>query len=49
MALGGGLDVKINDSWAARIIQADYVMTRFGDSSTQNNARLSFGVAYRFK
>ena len=46
MALGGGMDVKLSDAVAVRLIQADYLMTRFG-GSTQNNARLSFGLVLR--
>jgi opacity protein-like surface antigen len=33
MALGGGLDVRVNDRFAIRVVQADYLMTRFGESS----------------
>jgi len=46
-AIGGGFDVKLSNSFALRALQADYVMTRFG-GETQNNARLSFGVVYRW-
>jgi len=45
MALGGGLDVKISRRTAVRLVQADYLMTRFGDQ-TQNNVRLSFGIVF---
>lgn len=47
MALGGGVDVKVGLHTAVRAVQADYLMTRFG-GSTQNNARLSFGLVFRF-
>jgi opacity protein-like surface antigen len=47
-AIGGGLDVKVADYVAVRIIQADYLGTRFG-GTTQNNARLSFGIVFRAK
>lgn len=33
MALGGGLDVRASDALALRVIQADYLMTRFDESS----------------
>jgi opacity protein-like surface antigen len=46
MALGGGLDVKVHDKIAIRLIQADYLLTRF-DSSNQNNARVSAGIVFR--
>jgi opacity protein-like surface antigen len=44
---GGGLDVKLTDGLAWRVIQADYLLTRF-DGSTQNNARFSTGLVLRF-
>lgn len=50
--LGGGVDVKANDSIAVRVVQADYFMTRFegptGSTESQHNLRLSFGVVFRF-
>lgn len=42
-AFGGGLDLKLSENVSLRMIQADYVLTRFG-GSTQNNARLSVGI-----
>lgn len=47
LAVGGGLDVKLSRRVALRLVQADYVMTRF-NSDTQNNARLSVGLVFRF-
>ncbi len=51
MALGGGLDVNVHDRVAIRLIQADYVLSRFegfsGQVENQHNARLSFGVVFR--
>ena len=46
-AAGGGLDIRLSDAVAIRAIQADYLMTHFG-GERQNNARLSFGVVFRF-
>lgn len=46
MALGGGLDVKASSAVAIRIIQAEYLMTRFG-GETQSNARISAGIVLR--
>ena len=46
-ALGGGVDIKLNDAFAIRAVQADYLMTRFLDER-QDNLRLSFGVVFRF-
>lgn len=42
-AIGGGLDLKLSDSVGLRLIQADYLGTRFGGNS-QANLRLSFGL-----
>ena len=51
MALGGGLDITATDNIAIRVIQGEYVMTRFniiGVATNQNNARISAGVVFRF-
>jgi hypothetical protein len=47
MAIGGGFDIRISDLVAVRALQADYLMTRFGDAR-QNNVRLSTGIVIRF-
>ena len=47
MTLGGGLDWYATRHIGVRLIQAEYYMTRFS-SQTQNNARISAGVAFRF-
>jgi hypothetical protein len=47
MAIGGGIDTELMKGIHWRIIQGDYLMTRFG-SNTQNNARLSTGIVLRF-
>ena len=49
---GGGLDVTVHRHFAIRIIQAEYLMTRFQDYSTgttasQNDMRLSAGLVFR--
>ncbi len=55
MAFGGGLDIKIHRHVALRLIQAEYLMTRFVDRSTdagvtapQNDVRISAGLVLRF-
>ena len=53
MTAGGGLDVKVHHHIAIRIIQAEYMMTRFADLTTgirqrQNDVRLSAGVVFSF-
>lgn len=50
---GGGLDFRIRRHFAFRIIQAEYLMTRFtdyntGNAGTQNDIRLSSGIVFRF-
>jgi outer membrane protein OmpA-like peptidoglycan-associated protein/opacity protein-like surface antigen len=53
MTAGGGLDIRVHRHFAFRIIQAEYLMTRFdnqdtGESGSQNDMRLSSGVVFRF-
>ncbi len=43
---GGGVDLRINDRVALRLIQADYLMTRFSNTR-QDNIRLSAGLVLR--
>jgi hypothetical protein len=47
LALGGEIDVRINDRVAFRVIQADYMLTRFV-GLRQDNIRLSTGLVFRF-
>lgn len=47
MTVGGGLDWNATQHIGIRIIQAEYLMTRFL-SETQNNARISTGVVFRW-
>jgi len=52
VAFGGGVDAKINDRFAFRVAQFDYVMTRFDIptvSHTQHNFAISTGIVIRFK
>jgi outer membrane protein OmpA-like peptidoglycan-associated protein len=53
LTAGGGLDVRVHHHIAIRIIQAEYMMTRFtsyttGETATQNDMRLSAGLVFRF-
>ncbi|HYL76327.1 MAG TPA: outer membrane beta-barrel protein [Bryobacteraceae bacterium] len=52
MAMGGGLDLPFRRRFALRVIQAEYLLTRFdrvtGDSATQNDLRISAGLVVRF-
>jgi len=54
--VGGGIDIRLNDSLSIRAIQADYLMTRFktgpqiffsGFDERQNNFRLSAGIVIK--
>jgi len=49
-AVGGGLDVKLSNRIAYRLIDAEYLMTRADGLSGRgvNNLRLSTGVAFQF-
>jgi outer membrane protein OmpA-like peptidoglycan-associated protein len=55
LAAGGGLDLTLSRHVALRLFQAEYLMTRFADRSTnvgqtarQNDLRLSVGLVFRF-
>jgi outer membrane protein OmpA-like peptidoglycan-associated protein len=53
MTAGGGLDIRVHRHIAIRVIQAEYLMTRFqdyttGKTATQNDMRLSSGIVFRF-
>ncbi len=47
MALGGAVDVRVNDRIALRVVQADYLRTRFLNLR-QDNIRVSAGLVFRF-
>jgi len=46
-SLGFGIDTKIATGFKWRIIEGDYVTTRFG-GGLQNDARISTGIVFRF-
>ena len=52
MTAGGGVDIPFRPHISIRIIQAEYLLTRFarisGASATQNDVRVSAGFVYRF-
>lgn len=53
MALGGGVDLKINKLIAVRLLQADYLITTHDSplpafGSIRHDPRLSTGVVFRF-
>jgi hypothetical protein len=47
MMFGVGFDIPVGERFVRRVLQADYLFTRFG-GETQNNARLSFGLVFTF-
>jgi hypothetical protein len=47
VGLGGEIDLRINDKVAFRLIQVDYMPTRFQDLH-QDNVRASVGFVFRF-
>jgi opacity protein-like surface antigen len=53
MTVGGGFDVKLNKKFALRLVQAEYLYTRFGNdcaltvctfNNNQNSFRLKSGI-----
>lgn len=52
-SVGGGVDFAVTEKIAIRIVDADYVLTRFGNNFTggnnsQSNFRFQTGVQFRF-
>jgi len=49
-ALGGGLDARVTHRFAFRIVQAEYLLTKFTDgvNNRQNSIRVSTGVVYHW-
>lgn len=50
VALGGGVDLGLNRRWSVRLIDADYLLTKFdnGSNNRQNNLALGAGVVVHF-
>jgi len=42
---GGGLDIKVRPNLALRLVQVDYVMSKFSNSR-QDNMRFSAGIVF---
>lgn len=49
-AMGGGLDLALSKRIAWRVVQAEYLLTKFqdGNNNRQNNIRLATGLVLRF-
>jgi opacity protein-like surface antigen len=52
LAVGGGLDWNVTHHLGIRLVQAEYVLTKFdtnfANADSQNNVRVSAGVTFRF-
>ncbi len=48
MAVGGGFDVKVNQHFAVRVVQADWMPLRVAQFWVKKNARVSAGIVFRF-
>jgi hypothetical protein len=48
MLLGGGLDIGFRKGIAFRLVQADWLMTKFGDQTQNNQGRVSAGIVIKF-
>jgi hypothetical protein len=53
IAIGGGLDVPLRSHITIRVVELDYLLTRFANGgispATQNNFRVSAGLVFRFR
>jgi hypothetical protein len=48
MFLGGGLDIGLRKGIGLRLVQADWLMTRFGDQHQDSQGRVSAGIVIKF-
>lgn len=48
MMLGGGLDIGMRKGLAIRIIQADWISTKFSGETRNRNVRASAGIVIKF-
>jgi hypothetical protein len=48
MLAGGGLDLGLRKGIGIRLIQADWLMTQFGNSTQNSQGRLSAGLVIKF-
>src|SRR6185295_3957394 len=47
MGYGGGADWNVNDAWAIRLVQADWIPTRSDGNWRTNHVRIGFGVVWK--
>jgi hypothetical protein len=48
MIVGGGLDIGLRKGIGLRLVQADWLMTKFGDQSQDKQGRVSAGIVIKF-
>ena len=48
MLLGGGLDIGLRKGIGLRLVQADWLMTKFGEQSQDRQGRVSAGIVIKF-
>ncbi len=48
MLLGGGLDIGLRKGIGIRLVQADWVMTKFGNQTQDKQGRVSAGIVIKF-
>ena len=48
MLLGGGLDIGFRKGLGFRIVQADWLLTRFSGFTAERNLRVSTGIVLKF-
>jgi hypothetical protein len=48
MFLGGGLDLGFRKGIGFRLVQADWLMTKFGDRTQNSQGRVSAGIVIKF-
>src|SRR5580765_47471 len=48
MLVGGGLDIGLRKGIGLRLVQADWLMTKFGDQTQDRQGRVSAGIVIKF-
>jgi hypothetical protein len=48
MFLGGGLDIGLRKGIGLRLVQADWLMTKFGGQTQEHQGRVSAGIVIKF-
>jgi len=48
MLVGGGLDIGLRKGIGLRLVQADWLMTKFGSETQDRQGRVSAGIVIKF-